>query len=201
MHILMSIPETAQKTKSHAPPFLIDEQNWDQLRCSCRLAFDSKGQARGQSIGNRGSRGSSVWIRRKGNPRRVFFSEERVGVVEPVLVVHVRDVGRPQILCRRATLTNPIRERSEYMSAELPVDQILRAADSELTAVRRFASGEYIPGFSTLDERRVVGSRYIACKGVNVRQLEAAKQIPAMNERREIASRAFDRRIICRRGD
>ena len=57
------------------------------------------------------------------------------------------------------------------MSAERPIEQILRAANSELTAVRRFASGKNIPGFSTLDDRRIVGSRYIPSKGVNVLRL------------------------------
>ena len=74
------------------------------------------------------------------------------------------DVRCPEIACAGAAFVNPGGDLVEDVAAELPVFEIVRAAHSELTTIRRLAGGEDVPRAAGFDNGWIVRSGDIARK-------------------------------------
>ena len=88
--------------------------------------------------------------------------QKRVGVVEAIFAVLIRNVGSPQFDRAGAVHFDPVRNGGEDVAAELPGMQVGGAAKLELAAILRSAGGEDVPGIAGFDDGGVVRSPKVA---------------------------------------
>ena len=91
-------------------------------------------------------------------------AEGRVGVVEVVRALKVGDVRRPQLFCCGACLVNPGGNLVEDVAAQLPRQQIVRAANGKLSLAGVRGGSEDVVHVSLTDNRRIVRNGIIAAQ-------------------------------------
>src|SRR5882724_5189450 len=103
-------------------------------------------------------------VRQQGNPRRVF-SKYRKCIVKVILAVEVGKIRGPEFLGFRTLLLDPVRNLGEDLPASLPLMEVLRTTDGNLTfSIRPVARTEQVPGCAFLNDGRIVDELDVAVR-------------------------------------